>query len=440
MFNIHAKKYIQLDKSVFDSMVMSLPVTRFLYLLVLQMLCIQCCFATERIALVIGNSDYAIGPLRNASNDASDIARALRELEFEVVERHNVSQSQMLKAIQGFGGKVSRVDVALFYYAGHAMQVDGENFLIPLDATLSDELDILKEGVRIFSLLRDMGAKGKTESTVKIVILDACRNNPFAEHFQSSSKGLARIEGPTGSFIAYATAPGSVAMDGKGRNGVFTKHLLQAMNKPNLPIQLAFTQVMQGVKEETNEQQVPWISSSLDQPFAFNNIGEKVINSLIREILNLTDKTVVRDTDIPIIKAKFAKLRTIAANHDFLSKERMMMAEIYVNKIDDLINKGVIFERMSEIDSYYRGVEYYLPESQFLAKKNARIGGIYYGEAKKLFQRHKLYEAQTLANNGLRYVQYEKLKKLAQDIEEELSKLPADDYIDESDIIPDVTW
>ncbi len=222
--------------------------------------------AQIRVALVIGNANYKSSPLANPANDATDMTVALRKRGFEVASYTNLDRKGMRQAIRDFGEKLKRSDVGLFYYAGHGIQIKGKNYLVPLSADVSSADEVQDESIDANSILRKMESAG---NDVNIVILDACRNNPFARSFRSMGQGLARMEGPVGSFIAYATSPGSVAADGSGRNGVFTQFLLQALNQPVLSIEQTFKSVRNNVKNATNGKQIPWESSSLLGEFFF---------------------------------------------------------------------------------------------------------------------------------------------------------------------------
>lgn len=220
----------------------------------------------RRMALVIGNAAYAASPLRNAANDATDVAAALRSVGFEVVLGVNWGQRQMEDAIREFGEKLKAGGVGLFYFAGHGMQVGGRNYLIPVGARIETESDVAYEAVdagRVLGKMEDAG------NGFNIVVLDACRNNPFGRGFRDSQKGLAQVTAPTGSFIAYATAPGSVAADGEGRNGTFTAALLEAIGTRGLTVENVFKRVRERVARETSKRQVPWDSSSLVGEFYF---------------------------------------------------------------------------------------------------------------------------------------------------------------------------
>jgi len=221
-----------------------------------------------RQALVIGNAAYThTSPLRNPVNDAQAISKTLRQLGFSVTTLLDTDQRTMEANIAMFGRSLKKSDgVGLFYYAGHGMQVEGENYLFPIDINPQTEADVRYDGVPVGKLLGQMGSAG---NNMNLVILDACRNNPFARSFRAASQGLAQVIAPTGSFISYATAPGQVAADGEGGNGLFTSKLLKHMIKPGLKLEEVFKQVRIDVQEESNNRQVPWDSSSLTGDFYF---------------------------------------------------------------------------------------------------------------------------------------------------------------------------
>jgi len=223
-----------------------------------------------RLALVIGNSAYSSSPLRNPGNDARAIAGALRGLGFEVMEYLDVSEKAMRRAIFEFGSRLKAGGVGLFYYAGHGIQVQGRNYLISVDADIKSEAEIEVEGMDVAKVLARMET---ARTRVNIVILDACRNNPFARSFRSAGQGLASIDAPAGTLLAYATAPGRVAADGAGNHGLYTGELLKAMQLPGLNIEQMFKRVRQGVQQHTRGEQVPWESSSLTGDFIFSAVA-----------------------------------------------------------------------------------------------------------------------------------------------------------------------
>jgi uncharacterized caspase-like protein len=216
--------------------------------------------AAGRFALVIGNSAYSDRPLKNPANDARDVARALEGLGFAVQLKTDAKLREMEDAIRDFGVQLKRGGVGLFYYAGHGVQVQGVNYLVPIGARMATESDAKYECVdagRVLGKMEDAG------NELNLVILDACRNNPFARGFRSLDQGLARMDAPTGSLVAYATAPNTTASDGGGRNGIYTKYLLQNIGTPGITIEEVFKRVRIGVMNETKRKQVPWESSSI---------------------------------------------------------------------------------------------------------------------------------------------------------------------------------
>ncbi len=226
--------------------------------------------AADRVALVVGNNQYPTAPLRNAANDARDLAATLRELGFQVILRENASRKDMIEAVREFGQALDGAQTALFFYAGHAMQFKDRNYLIPIDAAMGSEEDVTFFSVELGQLFDRME---RARTRFNFIILDACRDNPFASTFKVSSAGLAQISAPSGTLIAYATAPGSVAADGGGRNGIYTKHILQNIKAPDLPAEIMFKRVREGVERETRRLQTPWDSSSLKGDFVFNPTG-----------------------------------------------------------------------------------------------------------------------------------------------------------------------
>jgi tetratricopeptide (TPR) repeat protein len=222
----------------------------------------------RRVALVIGNGDYRFAPqLSNPVNDASDIAKTLRKLRFDVVEGKNLDRRGMDEAIREFGRKLDGADLALFFYAGHGLQVNGKNYLVPIDARLERPGDLALDAVDIGNVLAQMEA----EKRVNLVFLDACRDNPLARSLARSlgarssmvGQGLASIQSAIGTMIAYATQPDNVALDGTGRNSPFTTALLKHITTPGVDITTIMRRVRSDVIASTHEKQVPWDHSSL---------------------------------------------------------------------------------------------------------------------------------------------------------------------------------
>ncbi len=243
----------------------------------------------RRTALVIGNGSYANARrLANAANDATDMAAALTGLGFDVISGTNLSLKSMKDKVREFGDALrSSGGVGLFYYAGHGIQAGGKNYLIPVEADIRREDEIDDDAALYFDLV--LKKMSTANNGLNIVVLDACRNNPFARSWSRGDDegGLAQVTAPTGTFIAYATSPEKTASDGDGRNGLYTAQLLKYIRQPNLKIEDAFKQVTIAVDRTSGGKQVPWVSSSLRGEFYFK-----------------PDKTAPPRPDDPVIAAK----------------------------------------------------------------------------------------------------------------------------------------
>ncbi len=233
----------------------------------------QAVFAEKRVALVIGQSAYrAVVALPNPANDAKKVTELLGNAGFEVTAAPDLSQSEMHQAVSNFADKVAASGpdtVALVFYAGHGLQVDGENYLVPVDVDPKREADIPLQAVRLNDLMNTLGA---LPTRMRIIMLDACRNNPFPNISTTAGHGLAIVDtkaGAAGSFISYSTSPGAVAEDGTGDNSPYTTALLAVAKEPNLSIEEAFKRVRVAVNQATEGRQVPWESSSLTTEFKF---------------------------------------------------------------------------------------------------------------------------------------------------------------------------
>jgi hypothetical protein len=226
--------------------------------------------AENRVALVIGNSAYQSVPaLPNPRNDADAMADLLRSASFEVVSAPDLTQSEMRRAIGELAERIAgrgSDTVALVFYAGHGLQVDGDNYLVPVDARIQRESDVPLQAVRLIDLMNALAA---VPSKVRIVMLDACRNNPFSEINKVTGRGLAIVDAPPGSIVSYSTSPGTEALDGDGANSPYTTALLAAAREPGLPIEQTFKRVRFAVTDTTRLQQTPWESSSLTSDFSF---------------------------------------------------------------------------------------------------------------------------------------------------------------------------
>jgi hypothetical protein len=226
--------------------------------------------AENRIALVIGNSEYqSVSVLPNPANDAKAMTELLNSAQFEVITAANLTQNDMRQTIRNFAERVAEKGpdtVALVFYAGHGLQVDGENFLVPVDAKIARESDVAMEALRFDDLMNMLES---VPSKTRIVILDACRNNPFVELKKTTGRGLAIVNAPVGSAVSYSTSPGAEAEDGKGNNSPFTTAFITAAREPGVPVEQTLRKVRLDVHKTTAGRQTPWEVVSLTSDFIF---------------------------------------------------------------------------------------------------------------------------------------------------------------------------
>jgi len=231
---------------------------------------------SKRVAVVVGNGAYDTMPLANPVNDARSIAEALTAADFDVIKIENASKREIRGAVREMGNRLrDREGSGLFFFAGHGVQSKGKNFLIPVGENIRADTELQAKAVQLDWVLDEMGHAG---NKVNIVILDACRNNPLPSTVRSSQAGLAAVDAPNGTYIAYATSPGMVALDsgpGDGGHSVYTKHLLAHLRKPGLRIEDVFMEVRKGVVGDTDNAQLPWDSSSLLGKFYFLEGGSQ---------------------------------------------------------------------------------------------------------------------------------------------------------------------
>ena len=222
----------------------------------------------QRVALVIGNASYKSAPLVNPVNDARAMATRLRSLGFDVTLKENLKTREIGGTYREFRSKIKPGVTALVFYAGHGIQVKGQNYFPAVDAEIDSEEDVPLQSLNLGTLLENME---ESKAGVSLVFLDACRDNPFARRFRSASRGLAKVEAASGTLIHYATKPGSVASDGDGKNGTYTEALLAQLGS-RLPVELMLKQVTNTVVAKTKGKQEPWIEGSLRGDFYFNTL------------------------------------------------------------------------------------------------------------------------------------------------------------------------
>ena len=265
--------------------------------------------SADRIALVVGNSAYRTAPLPNPRHDATEMAALLTKAGFKVDVQLDTDLSQLQAAVQKFGTAIRdpKVKFGLFYFAGHGMQQDWRNYLVPVSANIKIASEVPTQTVDVSQLLSYMG-QGQGRSF--LVILDACRDNPFASTFKSSSKGLSQFDAPVGSLLAYATAPGNVALDGEGKNGLYTSYLLREFAVPGTRIEDAFKRVRLSVRLASKGQQIPWESTSLEEdlfmfPTAVQKLSEAEREKLLEsEMASWQEAKAAND---PEVLAKFIR-------------------------------------------------------------------------------------------------------------------------------------
>ena len=293
----------------------------------------------SRVALVIGNGTYKTSPLKNPVNDAKDMATKLRGLGFVVIERSNLGIRQIGSTLREFRSKLAPGGVALVFYAGHGLQIKGENYLPAVDADIASEEDVPTQSIAMKQIM-DVLADANTR--LNLVFLDACRNNPYARSFRSAGDGLSRVAAPSGTLISYATRPGSVAADGDGRNGLYTGALLQQMSNTGQQIEQALKRVVTNVKAGSKNLQEPWMEGSIEGDFCF---GECELSTQAPGATSSPPPAIrVRSTD-EIEQELWDSIRINASKESiqefirqypsgrFVGQARVMLAGLQVNKL-----------------------------------------------------------------------------------------------------------
>ncbi|HEY5638176.1 MAG TPA: caspase family protein, partial [Burkholderiales bacterium] len=221
-----------------------------------------------KLALVIGNSKYKDAPeLKNPANDAKGVGEALKAAGFAVTTKLDTGKEELIQAIRDYvNGMEKQKAVGLFYFAGHGVQLAWRNYMLPVDAVIDKIDDVAKQSVDIARLMEGLTKAG---NPMNVIILDACRENPFGKDFKVEHKGLSQMDAPTHTILAYATSPGNVASDGDGANGLYTENLLREMKVKEAKIEDVFKRVRLGVRRKTNGAQIPWESTSLEDDFWF---------------------------------------------------------------------------------------------------------------------------------------------------------------------------
>ena len=239
-----------------------------------------------RLALVIGNSAYRhTTPLTNPARDAELISQALEQVGFKVAKFLDADKDVMLREMLAFGRSLRRADaVGLFYFAGHGVQINGLNYLVPVDAEINSEDEVRLQTVGLSEFLQTLNSFGEYDGRLNLIILDACRNNPFARGWRAVARGLAPVDSPSGTLVAFATAPGEVASDGRDGNSPYAKGLAQSILSPGLPVEETFKATRKYVKKYTDREkkvQEPWESTSLTGSFYFIPIAKQAAQDVV---------------------------------------------------------------------------------------------------------------------------------------------------------------
>ena len=294
--------------------------------------------AIQRTALVIGNSNYEQGPLRNPANDARAIGNTLKALGFDVTLHFDLNLRQMDDAVRAFGQKIKDGGIGLFYFGGHGVQVDGLNYLAPVGARVEKEQDIKFEMLDIGKVTAEMEA---AKNRLNILILDACRNNPFLRSFRSPSSGLAPINAPSGTYIAFATAPGTTASDGDGENGLYTQELLANLKQPGLRLEDIFIRTRVAVKKKSSDIQIPWENGSLEGVVILN---EK--SGADPALAGPPPTPKIRYTGIPLSTLRYGKFITASVDENGqVSKREAGPAPYYLEDLGDGVKLEMVFIR-----------------------------------------------------------------------------------------------
>jgi hypothetical protein len=286
-----------------------------------------------RVALVIGNAAYASAPLLNPGRDAAAVAARLRALGFQVIERRDATREQMAGALaEAAAALQGRQGVGLLYYAGHGLQIDWRNYMLPVDIAIASAADVPRQGMDVQQVLEAFRGAG---TRTNVVVLDACRDNPFGS--AASGKGLAPLDAPPGTFLAFATAPGNVADDGDPAdgNGLYTRYLLQALQQPEAPIEDLFKRVRSQVRRASGGRQIPWESTSLEEDFAFAS-GARIEAQSLRE----------RDALFQAQRRDWERIRASARVEDFYAFLQQhpsgVFAELAQAAVDRLARPAVV--------------------------------------------------------------------------------------------------
>jgi uncharacterized caspase-like protein len=361
--------------------------------LMLQALAMSPAAAAKRVALVIGNAAYQqAGALTNPVNDAADMAKALTAAGFDVVLGLDLDRRAFDGKLRDFARLVDGADTAVLFYAGHGLQVAGHNYLVPVDAGLASERDLDFEAVSLDFVLRQMevGRDGKTS----IVFLDACRNNPLSRNLARSmgtrgasvGQGLAEVQTGVGTFIAYSTQPGNVALDGDGRNSPFTQALAAHVTEPGKNLTSIMIEVRNDVLKTTDGRQVPWDHSALTSDFFFQGQpqaanapaqaagDQEIVQARLRAIEEQVKSKSDRTQTLSLVKLEQLKER-VRQIEEAMRADQQRIADTYNQRRDRTDSSNTLSMEVGSIQMQMtrRGLEKKALQEQ-IGKLNAELG------------------------------------------------------------------
>ena len=358
--------------------------------------------ALPRLALIIGNTKYVEAPLKNPANDARAIAGELQKTNFKVNLLLDAGRAQMAEAIASFSADLAKTKgVGMFYYAGHGAQLAWRNYLIPVDAVIEKLEDMRAKTIELSSLLEGMT---KAKNPMNVIMLDACRDNPFGTKVPTEQKGLSQFDAPPGSLLAYATSPGNTASDGDGANGLYTENLLREIKVPEAKIEDVLKRVRLAVRRKSEGQQIPWESTSLEDDFYFlppqhiRKLSEAELEKTFNEELAIWEKIKTSQDPEPLenyLRAypsgKFSELAQYRLDRALAEKEaKHAEAQRLAQRAEDAKRARLAEEkRIAE--------EKRLAEESRLAEENRRAAERRLAEERKFAEQKRLADEQRIA-------------------------------------------
>lgn len=356
----------------------------------------------KRIALVLGNGAYtSISTLDNPLNDARAMAKALRALGFEVIDAYDQKLSGMLAAVQRFEAALTADAVGLFYYAGHGVGIQGANYLLPIEADVNSPQSVKYESVNVNMILEVMES---ANNGINIILLDACRNNPFKTGSRNIAGGLFKLEMPRGTFVSFATMAGAVAEDGETEHSTYTRHILQEMMTPDQSIQQMFTKVAEAVKTNTGGEQVPARWDTLSGYFSFletRSRSEQAVAAILESMEGYARLSVIDQTTLDDAKIRFDQLRVLSPDHPFLSQQSAVLGDLRARLIEALLNRSDLSGvDVAELKQHFTHLALLVPDHPLLARQDTVIEALYLHKIDSAIAGKQLNSAKSLCGSA----------------------------------------